>query len=66
MRWVGHVARMEAMRNAYKILVGRREGQSPLGRPRHRWEDIRMNFREIGKVWIGCIWLRIGAGGGLF
>jgi hypothetical protein len=37
------------MRNAYKILVGKPEGKSPLGRPRHRWEDnIKMDLREIG------------------
>jgi len=36
--WAGHVARMDAMRNAYKILVGKPEGKRPLGRPRHRWE----------------------------
>jgi hypothetical protein len=23
----------------YKVLVGRSEGETPLGRPRHRWED---------------------------
>jgi hypothetical protein len=27
----------------------RLEGNSPLGRPRHRWEDnIKMDLREIG------------------
>jgi hypothetical protein len=25
--------------NAYRILVGKPEGKTPLGRPRHRWED---------------------------
>jgi hypothetical protein len=44
MRWKGYVAQMEAMRNAYSISVGKSEGQRPLGRPRHRWEDnIRMD-----------------------
>jgi hypothetical protein len=33
----------------YKVLVGKHEGKSPLGRPRRRWEDgIRMDLREIG------------------
>jgi hypothetical protein len=37
------------MRNAYKIFVGKSEGDRPLGRPRRRWEDnIRMDLREIG------------------
>jgi hypothetical protein len=48
MRWAGHVARMEEMRGAYDILVGRPEGRRP-GSPRHRWEDnIKMDLREIG------------------
>jgi hypothetical protein len=36
------------MRNAYKILVGNPEGETPLGRPTHKWQDIRMCFRETG------------------
>jgi hypothetical protein len=49
MRWVGHVARMGELWDAYNILVGRPEGRRPLGRPRRRWEDnIKMNLREIG------------------
>jgi hypothetical protein len=48
MRWAGHVARMGEVRGAYNILVGRHEGRRPLGRPRRRWEDIKMDLREIG------------------
>jgi len=61
-RWAGHVAHTEEMRNVYKILVGKPEGKRPLGRPRGRWKNsIRMNLREIGvKVWFGFIWLMIG------
>jgi hypothetical protein len=29
-------------------LVRKPEGKRPLGRPRCRWEDIRMALREIG------------------
>jgi hypothetical protein len=36
------------MRNAYNILVGKPERKRPLGRSRHRWEDIRMDLRETG------------------
>jgi hypothetical protein len=32
----GYVARMEEMRNAYDILVGKPEGKRPLARPRRR------------------------------
>jgi hypothetical protein len=35
------------MSNAYKILVGKPEGNRPLRRPRNRWEyHIRMDLRE--------------------
>jgi hypothetical protein len=34
-----------AMRNAYKILVGKLEGKGPLRRPSYRWEDnIKMDL----------------------
>jgi len=33
MRWAGHVARMEQERGVYRVLVGKPEGKSPLGRP---------------------------------
>jgi hypothetical protein len=36
MRWAGHVARMGAGRNVYRVLVGKPEGKRPLGRPRRR------------------------------
>jgi hypothetical protein len=36
-------------RNAYRLLVGKPEGQRPLGRPRRRWADnIRMDLGEVG------------------
>jgi hypothetical protein len=48
MRWAGQAARMGEGRDAYRVLVGRPEGKSPLGRPRRRWEyTIRMDLREI-------------------
>jgi hypothetical protein len=33
-RWAGNVARIEAVRNAYKMLIGISEGKRPLRRPR--------------------------------
>jgi len=45
MRWAGHVARMGESRAVYRILVGKLEGERPLGRPRLRWEDnIKMDL----------------------
>ena len=49
LRWVGHVARMEEDRSAFKILTGKPTGKRPLGRPRRRWENTtRMDLEEIG------------------
>ena len=39
MRWAGHVAHMGERRGVYMVLMGKREGKRPLGRPRRRWED---------------------------
>ena len=40
---LGHVARMEEVRSAYKVLTGKPTGKRPLGSPRRRWEgNIRM------------------------
>jgi hypothetical protein len=63
MRWAGHVARVGEERKVYRVLVGKPEGKSPLGRPKRRWEDwIRMDVRGIGwGVYSGSSWLRIGA-----
>jgi hypothetical protein len=46
----GNIARMEAIRNAYRILVPKTEGKMPLERHRSEWEDnLRMNLEKI--VW---------------
>jgi hypothetical protein len=36
MRWVGHVSHRGVRRDIYRALVGRPEGNRPLGRPRHK------------------------------
>jgi hypothetical protein len=49
---------MGANRNAYRILVGKPEGKTSLGRPRHRWEDnIQIDLREI--EWGGVDWINL-------
>jgi hypothetical protein len=57
MRWVEHVARMGEKKNVYRLLVGKLERKSPLGRPRHRWIDsFNMDLLEIklsAVDWIG-------------
>jgi hypothetical protein len=43
MRRARHVVHMGEVRNVYKILVGKPEGEKLLGRFRHRWEsNIKM------------------------
>jgi hypothetical protein len=38
--------------------VGKPEGRTPLGRPRHRWMDnIKMDVEEI--VWGGVDWINL-------
>jgi len=37
--------------------VGKPEGNRPLGRPRHRWEDnIKMDLQEVGR---GGDWMEL-------
>jgi hypothetical protein len=49
MRWAGHVARIGERWGAYRILVRRHDGKSPLGRHTHRMENnIKMNIKEVG------------------
>jgi hypothetical protein len=56
MGWVGHVAHLVELRDAYQILVGKQEGKRQLRRRRRGWEDnIRMDLREIS--WEGVDWV---------
>jgi hypothetical protein len=56
MRWAGHVALVGEKRNACTILVGKPEGERPLGRPTRRWEDnIKMDLGELG--WGVIYWI---------
>jgi hypothetical protein len=58
MRWAGHVARIGATRNAYRILVGKPEEKRPLERSRRRWVDnIKMDLGEIR--WDGVDWAEL-------
>jgi hypothetical protein len=47
MRWAGHVARMGEGRVVHRILVGKPERKSTLGRQRRRWENnIKRDLQE--------------------
>jgi len=40
---------MAERRGIHRFLVGKPEGEGPLGRPIRRWEDnIKMNLQEVG------------------
>jgi hypothetical protein len=55
---MGHVARIEAKRNAYRLLVGKPEGKKLLGKPRRRWvNNIKM---DLGEIRLGGVdWIRL-------
>jgi hypothetical protein len=47
---------MGERRGLYRVLVEKPEGNRPLGRTRHRWEDnIKMDLQEVG-FW-GMDWM---------
>jgi hypothetical protein len=40
---------MGEVRNAYRVLVGKPDGQTPIGKSKHRCKDnIKMGIKEIG------------------
>jgi len=48
MRWPWHLARMGEWRGVYRVLVGKSEGNRPLGRIRLRWEgNCKMDLQEV-------------------
>jgi len=41
-------------RRAYRVLVGKLEGERPLGRPGRRWEDnIKIHPKEVSWQFMG-------------
>jgi hypothetical protein len=62
MRWAGHVVHMGEERGVYRVSVGKLDGKRPMGRPRHRWVDIRTDLQEVGCGYMD--WPRIETGGG--
>jgi hypothetical protein len=48
-------------RGVYRVLVGRPEGNRPLGRHRRMWEvNIKVDLREIGID--GANWIQLAQG----
>jgi hypothetical protein len=55
MRWAGEVVCMGERRHAYRVLVEKLKENTPLQKPRRRWEDnIRNYIKDIG--WEGFYW----------
>jgi hypothetical protein len=51
-RWAWHVARIGERRGANRVVVGRPEGKTGLGRPRRRWENnIKTELQEMEWVY---------------
>ena len=57
---VNSSARMGEERGVHRALLGKPEGRRPLGRPRHRWVDIRMDLQEVGCGVYGLDWVGPG------
>jgi hypothetical protein len=47
----GEERRGEERRDVYKILIGKIERKSVLGRHNSRWEGIKTDLKEIGWRW---------------
>ena len=55
MSWTWIVAHMVDNRIVYRVLVGRPEGNSPLGRHRRNWNDnIKLDLQEVGWRVVNC------------
>jgi hypothetical protein len=45
------------MRNSYKILIREHEGKTPFGKPKRRWDNIKIYLREMGLE--GVDWIHL-------
>ena len=46
---MGHVACIGERKGVYRVLVGKRKGKRPLGRPSRRWQDnANMDLQQVG------------------
>ena len=39
---------MRGRRDAYRVFVRRHDGKRPLGRPRCRWDSVKIDPQEVG------------------
>jgi hypothetical protein len=48
-RWTRKVSCLGEERGTYRVLVGKPDGNRPLGRPRRRWEyNIKIYVQKVG------------------
>jgi CRISPR/Cas system-associated protein Cas7 (RAMP superfamily) len=48
---------MGERRVLYMVFVEKLEGKKPFGRPRRRWEAVKMDLQEVGR-W-GMDWIKL-------
>jgi hypothetical protein len=49
MKWTGHEARLGEVRNTHRLLLGRPEENTPLGRLRcRRKNNMKQDIKEVG------------------
>lgn len=64
-----HLVYVGEERNAYRNLVVKSEGRSPVRSLGHRWEGkikILRKGNNMGRTWNVLMWLMTGTSGGLF
>jgi len=59
MRKAGNVARMEELRKAVRVVVGKPRGKTPIERPKLLKNNIKIDVNETELMWTGLVWFRI-------
>jgi hypothetical protein len=59
MRKAGNMTRMEELRKAFRVAVGKPGGKRPIERPNLLKNYIKMDLNEIEWLWTGFVWFRI-------
>jgi hypothetical protein len=61
MRWTERVARMWAEKIVHAVLFEEREGKWQLGRLKRKWDNIKVDIREL--AWIDMEWIDLAQDG---
>jgi len=54
---MGNAVHKGEMRNAFRVVLGKSEAKKPLGRPRYRWVNTKMNLEETEWEGFDCVLL---------